>query len=495
MKFIIRPFSEIVIKSRPVRKRYMDFLQNNSSLSLKRIDNSLRVKNLWDKLLVEIEDNFYKERKEEIIRTLSRIPWIESFIEVVEYPLLGMDNLLDNCVDIYHDLLVWKSFVVRVKRSWKHDFTSIDVERYIWWWILKRVSNTKVDLHNPEYTLNIEIKDNKAFLVKNIFSWMWWYPVGTQERVISLISWWFDSSVSTYSMIKRWCKLDYLFFNLWWKEHELWVKQVSHHIWQNFSAWYKAKFITVDFQEIVEHIVKNVNHRFRAIILKRLFLMAADKIAQEKEYYWIIKWDSLWQVSSQTLKNMFVIDKASETLVLRPLISFNKQEIIDISKRIGTYEFACSMPEYCAVISDKPATWASLEQILEEEKDFPFELLEKALQEREEDFIDKVIEFEIEKDIQVQVASIVWENEIVIDIREEPIQEERPLKIPNTKVISIPFFDIIYEFENLDQSKIYLLYCDKWVMSKNYAIDLKEKWFNNVKVFRPFLNTSCEIKL
>lgn len=495
MKFIIKPFSEIIVKSKPVRKRYMDFLQTNCNLALKRINNTLKVKNYWDKLELDIENSIFDNNSEIIIKTLLRLPWIESFIEVVEYPLLDVDDILDKSIFLYKDDIFWKSFVVRVRRSWIHNFKSIDLERFLWGWILKHITWTRVDLHNPDFTLNIEIKNDKVFFVKNKYIWIGWYPVWTQDKVISLISGWFDSSVSTYSMIKRWCKVDYLFFNLWWRDHELWVKQVSYHIWKNFSAWYRAKFITVNFEEIVEFLVKNINHRFRWIILKRLFLMCADQIAKNNEYYWIIKWDSLWQVSSQTLKNLFVIDKASDTLVLRPLISFNKQEIINQSMKIWTYEYSCWMPEYCAVISDKPATWARLEQVLNEENKFPKELLEKSLSEIKVDFIDNVIEKEKENAFEVEISYICWENEVIIDIREEPIEQLNPLKVDKTEVIKMPFFDIMYDFPLLDQSKVYLLYCDKGIMSRNYALNLKEKWFNNIKIYRPFLNNWCEIKL
>jgi thiamine biosynthesis protein ThiI len=114
--------------------------------------------------------------------------------------------------------------------------------------------------------------------------------------------------------------------------------------------------MTIPFEAVVKELVTNIGHKYRAIILKRCMLKVADQLAQAHKYYAIVKGDSLGQVSSQTLKNMFVIDKASQTLILRPLIGFNKQEIIDITKMIGTYDFACNMPEYCGVISDRPST-------------------------------------------------------------------------------------------------------------------------------------------
>ena len=396
MKFILKPFSEILVKSKPVRKRQLNFLQTNSNLSLKRIDEWIKVRFNWDKGELNTTNELNDSQKVDLIKYLWRIPWIESYLEVAEYELWDFDDICKKSLSLYSEKLKWKSFAVRVKRSGNHEFRSIDLEKYVWWALRQHVEWTSVKLKNPDVTVNIEIKWDKLYLVKHKYAGMWGYPVWTQDKVLSLISWGFDSGVSTYSMMKRWCKVDYLFFNLWWKAHELWVKQVSNDIRKNFSSGYKARFITVDFEEIVWYLIKSVNHRFRWIILKRLFLMVADKIAKENEYYAIVKWDSLGQVSSQTLKNMFVIDKASSTLVLRPLISFNKQEIVDITRKIGTYESACNMPEYCGVISDKPATWAREDQVLKEEEKFDFSLLEKAFENKKVEKIDEVLENESE---------------------------------------------------------------------------------------------------
>lgn len=495
MKFIVKPFSEILVKSRPVRKKYLRLLQLNCNLSLKKIDSSIKIKFFWDKQEVTIWKELSIFQFNNLIKTLSRMPWIESFLEVVEYSFKDIVDISEKVVDFYLNTIFWKSFAVRVKRYWEHEFKSTDVEKYIWWFLLEKAPNSKVNLGNPDITINIEIKYNKFYLVKTKYFWIGGYPVWTQDKVISLISWWFDSGVSTYSMMKRWCKVDYLFFNLGWIAHEKWVKEVSNYLRQNFSSWYKAKFITINFEEIINHLVKNINHKFRWIILKRLFLMAADILAKENEYYAIIKWDSLGQVSSQTLKNMFVIDKPTETLVLRPLISYNKQEIIDLSMKIWTYNFACNMPEYCGVISDKPATWAKLEYILEEEEKFDFSLFEKAINNKKIQFIDEVMDLEKDWDIQIDVVSIVWENEIIIDVREELKSQEAPLTIHWQNILKIPFFDLPFEFEKLNQDKIYLLYCNKWMLSKNQAVSLKSKGFLNVKIFRPIFNdVSCRIK-
>lgn len=504
MKFLIRPFSEIMIKSKSVRKRYLSILQTNISLWLKKIESDIKVHLFWDKLEVNYIWDLEESKLVQVRKILSRTPWVESFLEVQAFVLpeidlesssgwqIVFDFIFEKTRVFYLDKIENKNFVVRVKRSWNHSFSSIDLERYIWWWLLKYSKNSKVNLKNPDITVNIEIKDDNLFLVKDRFEWIWGYPVGTQDKVLSLISGWFDSWVSTFQMMKRWARVDFLFFNLWWSAHELWVKQVSNYLWSNFSAWYKARFITVPFEDIVAELLTKISSKYRAIILKRLFLMVADKLACEHKYYAIVKWDSLWQVSSQTLKNMFVVDKASDTLVLRPLISFNKQEIVDITKKIWTYSFACNMPEYCWVVSDKPSTGAKLDDVLKDEQNFDLSLLDKAIENKKVEDVSKML-LDINESWTIDISYVPWENEVVIDIREADKIKKEALILDEVEIINIAFFEINNKFKDLDQTKTYLLYCDKWVLSNLHALYLREQGFNNIKVYR-LLDKWCKLK-
>lgn len=493
MKFIIKPFAEIIIKSKPVRRRYLNFLQVNLNLWLKNLDFKCYAKFYWDRWEVIVNEDISDYEYNNLIKIISRTPWVEVFLEVLEYNFSNFEDILKEAKKIYLSSIEKKSFCVRVKRFWTHSFSSVDLEKYIWWWLNKSAKWSFVKLKNPDITVSIEIKENKFYLVKNKHYWIWWYPIWTQDKAISLISGWFDSTVSSFSMMKRWVKLDYLFFNLWWKSHELAVKQVSNYLWKNFSSWYKARFITVNFEEVIPHLIKNTNHKYRGIILKRLFLFVADTLAKKSNYYSIVKWDSLWQVSSQTLKNMFVIDKASSTMVLRPLIGFNKQEIIDCSKKIWTYQYASNMPEYCWVISDKPSTWAKLENILKEEENIDFSIIDKAIKNKEILKIDQIIKWD---DIcHVETVYIPWDGQVIIDLREEQDFNNYPLNLEWIKIINIPFFDINYDFPKLDQSIEYLFYCDKGIVSKTHLEFLLWKWYKNIKLFKPILDESvCRIK-
>jgi len=504
MKFIIKPFAEIMVKSKPVRRRYLQTLQYNLNLKVKKISENLKVSVFYDKLELNIKNPEIKEEYDipAISKALARTPWVDFFLEVEWHEIPSIiekddpenqketfNKILEKTIHVYLDQIRDKSFVVRVKRAWVHNFKSIDLERYVGAWLLKKLDSEwihwKVSLRNPEVTVSVEIKDENLYIVKNKGTGIGGYPTGVQDKIISLISGGFDSGVSTYSMMKRWCKVDFLFFNLWGSAHELWVKQVAYYLNNQFSSGYAANIVTVPFEDVIRDLVMNVDHKYRAIILKRCMLKIADKLAQENEYYAIVKWDSLGQVSSQTLKNMFAIDRASETLVLRPLIWFNKQEIVNITKEIWTYDFACNMPEYCGVISDKPATWASLKKVIEAEKVFNESLLFEAFDNKKVEKVTDIIKNAQNHSDEIEIKNFAIDNDVIIDIRDPDTQSKKQLLVENREIISIPFYDINNEFSKLDQTKNYLLYCDKWVMSKLHWLYLLEKWFNNIALFQP----------
>lgn len=497
MKYLVKLSPEITIKSKPVRKRCIKLLQNNIKKHFNYIWVTINVLGNWDIIVVEYNKCINKEEEfslnQQIKETLSCIPWIAHFMEVISFSIehcISQEEIFDTIYQetqkIHLQNVEWKSFVVRVKRTGLHNFTSSELERYIWWGLLKFWNNNRVDLHHPDYTVKVELRDKNFHVIKHKISGVNGYPIWFQEKIVSLISGWFDSGVSTYAMMKRGCEVDYLFFNLWWTAHELWVKQISYYLWKKFSIPHKkARFITVPFEEVISELLTKVHHKFRGIILKRYMLQIASRIA-ENNYLAVVKWDSLWQVSSQTLKNMHVIDKASDVLVLRPLIADNKQEIIDISQKIWTYNFSCNMPEYCWIVSDKPSTGAKLENIIEEEKNIDFSVLDSAFMKRKIVFVNDMLEgdFIPSESGKIDVISELWDDTIIIDIREKDIISKKPL-IWYENIVEIPFFEINHKFWKLDHSKEYGFYCEKWVLSELHWLYLQEKWFNNIKIFRP----------
>jgi thiamine biosynthesis protein ThiI len=483
MKFIVKLFPEITIKSRPVRKRFIQRLQSNLQIILQRIEPKIKVRGLWDRVDIDCPpeaDALY----EEIVMALGDTPGIANIIEVQEYPLENLDQVLGIVKNVWSERLIGKRFVVRVKRSGQHDFTSSEMERYIGAGLLQQTEVLKVDLHTPEVTVNLEVKGDTVFVVERRIDGLGGYPQGSQEPVVSLISGGFDSIVASYLTMKRGAKTHFVFFNLGGTAHEAGVKQVSYYLWKKFGSSARVKFISVPFEEVVGEILQNVDHSHMGVVLKRMMHRAAERVAVKIKAEAMITGESIAQVSSQTLTNLGVIDRVTEGLVLRPLITYDKQDIIDLATKIGAYEFAACMPEYCGVISDRPTVRAQLKRVVEEEQNFNFDVLEQALEKTCVTSIDKIPE-ELKEQRPFTSKQQLQVNDVVVDVRASGEQQKKPLNLPGVDIVMVPFFQINKQFLSFDQSRNYLLYCEKGVMSQLHALHIKDQGFENVGVYRP----------
>ena len=480
MKFIIKLFPEIMIKSDSVRKRFIKVLTGNIRNVLNKYDDTLAVVRHWD--YIEVRSKL-TENRPHLIELLQRIPGIHHFLEVDEKPFTDLHDIFEQTLQDVGSQLENKTFCVRVKRKGKHNFSSIEAERYIGGGLNQHIATAKVKLTNPDVTVRVEIENDKMMLVKARHTGIGGYPIGTQEDVLSLISGGFDSGVSSYMLIRRGSRVHYCFFNLGGAAHEIGVKQMAYHIWNRFSPSHKVRFIAINFEAVVGEILEKIDSSQMGVVLKRMMVRASSKIAGRFAIQAIVTGEALGQVSSQTLTNLRLIDEASETLVLRPLISHDKEQIIATAKEIGTDDIAKSMPEFCGVISKNPTVKAVREKIVAEELNFDFSILENAVQNAQYLDIRKIAE-QTERDVvQVDAVSVLTGEDVILDIRSPEETDENPLRLEGQNVTLLPFYKLSSQFASLDQSKTYLLYCERGVMSKLQALYLKENGFNNVKVF------------
>ena len=481
MKFIIQLFPEIMIKSESVRKRFVKILTSNIRNVLTKYDDTVAVIKHWDYIEVrsKIDANLPM-----LIEQLQRIPGIHHFLQVEEKPFANLHEIFEQTLSDVASQLENKTFCVRVKRKGKHEFNSLEAERYIGGGLNQHIASAKVQLKNPDVTVRIEIEDDKMMLVRARYEGIGGYPIGTQEDVLSLISGGFDSGVSSYMLLRRGSRVHYCFFNLGGAAHEIGVKQMAYHIWQRYGSSHKVRFVAINFEGVVGEILENVDNGQMGVVLKRMMVRAASKIAQRFDIQAIVTGEALGQVSSQTLTNLRLIDEAADVLVLRPLITHDKEQIIAMAKHIGTDDIAKSMPEFCGVISKNPTVKAIKAKIEQEEGNFNFAVLESAVENAQYLDIRQIAE-QTEKDVvSVDAVSVLGANDVIIDIRSPEEIDENPLHIENQAMIQLPFYKLSSQFAELDQSKHYVLYCERGVMSKLQALYLKESGFNNVSVFK-----------
>lgn len=484
MKFIIKLQAEIAIKSRPVRKRFSKMLDSNIRNVLRRLDEQVTSRLNWDNIEVNTKNNT-PENREILVAALKSIPGIASFLEVQQTDFTDVHDIYEKTLAVHAKSIENKTFCVRVKRSGQHEFSSLKVEQYVGGGLNQQVESARVQLKKPDVTVRLEINDDKLFIVTQRHIGLGGFPIATQEDVLSLMSGGFDSGVSSFQMIRKGSRTHYCFFNLGGAAHEVGVKQISYYLWNKFGASHKVKFFAVDFEPVVAEILENIENGQMGVVLKRMMMRAASKIAKKMKIQGLITGESLGQVSSQTLTNLNVIDRVTDTVILRPLAAYDKQEIIDIARKIGTEDFSKTIPEYCGVISNKPTVKAVLSKVETEEANFDFSILDKVVEEtRVFDIRDIAKEAEAEV-TAVDTVEHLTKDAIVLDIRSAEEEENKPLELDEVQVIHIPFFKLTAKFSDLDQTKEYLLFCDRGVMSQLQALYLIEQGYTNVKVYRP----------
>ncbi|GAB6259797.1 tRNA 4-thiouridine(8) synthase ThiI [Photobacterium sp. R1] len=465
-----------------MRKRFTKILECNIRIILQRLSDQVAVYNRRSYIEVTVKDDSLREQ---VLTVLTQTPGIHHVLEVKQTSFTDMHDIYEQTLAHVADQLDGKTFCVRAKRTGKHDFTSIELERYVGGGLNQAIESAKVQLKNPQVTVQIEVEGEKLNQILARHKGLGGFPLGTQEDVLSLISGGFDSGVSSYLHIKRGSKVHYCFFNLGGPAHEIGVKQVSHYLWKKFGSSAKVKFIAIDFEPVVAEILENVDDGQMGVVLKRMFMRAAAQVAERFGIQALVTGEALGQVSSQTLTNLRHIDNVTDTLILRPLINWDKEDIINVARDIGTEDFAKTMPEFCGVISKSPTVKAVKEKLEAEEAKFDFAVLDRVVSEA------RVMDIrDIEKESQAQAPEIelvdqIDGNSTVLDIRSPDEEDENPLEIEGVEVKHLPFYKLATQFGDLPQDKTYLLYCARGVMSRLQALYLKENGFENVKVYRP----------
>ncbi len=483
MKLIVKVFPEITIKSPPVRKRFIRQLARNIRLVVRDLDPQLVVNGVWDNLEIETRVEDPKVLRE-LTERLSCTPGIAHFLHVNEYPLGDLDDIVAKCKLHFGEQLPGKIFSIRCKRAGKHSFTSMDVERHVGSTLRRECGAAGIDLKKPEIVVRIEIRDKRLFVIHGQHDSIGGYPLGALEQTLVLMSGGFDSTVAAYQMMRRGLMTHFCFFNLGGRAHELGVMEVAHFLWKKYGSSHRVLFISVPFEEVVGEILGKVDNSHMGVILKRMMLRAATHFAEQLQINALVTGEAISQVSSQTLPNLSAIDRATEMLVLRPLLASHKQDIIDQAVEIGTADFARHMPEYCGVISVNPTTNAKLPRVVHEEQKFDMAILQRALERARLVSIDNVID-ELGQDIDIEEVAQLTAGQVVIDIRHPDAQQDQPLELDGIEVQAMPFYALNTRFKELDITRQYLLYCDKGVMSRLHAHHLLSEGHANVRVYRP----------
>jgi thiamine biosynthesis protein ThiI len=284
-------------------------------------------------------------------------------------------------------------------------------------------------------------------------------PLGSGGKALCLISGGFDSVVAAYLMMRRGIDMDFLFCNLAGKAYERSVINVTRFFYEKFCHGSHGKMYIVDYSDIVEDIKKSVRPAYAQVILKRIFYRTGEKLAKELECQALITGEAVAQVSSQTLTNLVAIESCIEMPVLRPLVGFDKSDIIKYARQIGTFDLCASIQEYCQLVPDRPVTAAPMAKADEEEAKANLKLIDVALETKEKLHLGKITDADL--NTSYLYIDNIPDDSVVIDIRSEEEYEE--WHHPDSK--NIEWCELLKGYAKLEKSASYVLYCPHGLQS------------------------------
>ena len=270
------------------------------------------------------------------------------------------------------------TFKVESKRTDKSfPLTSPELNAKIGADILKEYNELKVDIHNPDFTVFIDVKSSAYIYIKRT-SGLGGLPLGSSGEGLLLLSGGIDSPVAGFMMAKRGMNINAIHFHSYpftsKRAHQKAMDLAK--ILSKYTG--KMTVYSINLAEIYKAISKNCPRRETTILSRRFMMRIASKISEKYEYQALITGESLGQVASQTIESMSVINESSKYPILRPLIAMDKKDIIEISEKIGSYEKAIEPYDDCCsiVAPDSPVTKPKLKYIEKSEENLDIESLE-----------------------------------------------------------------------------------------------------------------------
>ena len=461
VSYIVRIAAEVASKSNRTRRRFHRQLVANLEGALRSVGAEARVSDRWSRLFVTIKtDGEGHEAADQAMRVATRVFGVHSYSRIDALLDADLDQIERVGHELYRDAVRGRRYAVDARRAGRHDFTSRD--------IAVRLGGAlnpygTVDLTSPEVTVSVEVRDHRAYLHRGRTEGPGGLPVGTQGRAVCLISGGYDSAVAAWLLLKRGVALDYVFCNLAGPAYERAVTQVAGVLATRWSHGYEPRMHAIDFGEAVEQLQARVTPRYWQVVLKRLMYRAAEAVATETGAEALVTGEAVGQVSSQTLRNLRAIDASATLPVLRPLIGFDKEEIVRIAGRVGTAALSARIREYCAILEGKPVTGARVGAVDREEAPLEAQLLTRAVAARS-------VRGLLETEESGRGRYYLWVDEVptgalVIDCAPAGLATAR--RLPDA--LRIRPQDLPDVLPNLDKNSQYVLHCHNGVVSAQYA--------------------------
>ncbi len=375
---IIIHYGEIALKGGN-RDFFEDALVKNLRLVIGK-DNGFVV-NKYGKIIIDLKE---KSNLDEITSKLLKVPGIVYFSPCF---VVGLDTneIINKSLEIIKNK-EFSTFRVSTRRSnKKFSLSSEDFDKLLGEKILDNNPDKKVKLRNSDLELSVDISDKEAYIYTDKIKGIGGLPVGTSGTVISSLSGGIDSPVASFMSMKRGCKVVFVHIHNNSFQGSVVKEKIISLVktLKDYQIGVNTELFIVPFDDIQKQIIISVPPKLRMIVYRRFMMKIINLVARKVKAKAVITGDSIGQVASQTLENIMCIQDSSKLPVLSPLIGMNKEEIVDISKKIGTFDTSIIQGNDCCsfMIAKSPETHGKLEEIraVEEKIENKEKLIEDAV--------------------------------------------------------------------------------------------------------------------
>lgn len=384
-KIIYIKFGELSLKGKN-KMNFINSLFNSVRQKLNSISN-IKILKKYDCFEITSIDSFNQTDINKIINELKTIPGIGLIIKAFCVNK-DLNDLKENLLKEINSLNNFDTFKIITKRLDKtFETSSMDVSKIIGGYILEQIKNSKVDLHNPNFKIFIEIKKDKIVFYFEKSKGLGGFPIGINGKCLMLISGGIDSPVAAKLLLRKGMKVDFLTFVSPPHTSEKVLDKVEDliKIITDNGSFYTPKFYVVNFTKLQHEISHIEDKSYQITLMRRYFFRIAEALKEKHEYDSIATGESLGQVASQTIESINTISSVlKNTQVLRPLLTYDKSEIIELSKKFNTYNISIlPYADSCSLfVPKRPVTKPTAHKALNQEQKLEFidDLLKSTIQ-------------------------------------------------------------------------------------------------------------------
>jgi thiamine biosynthesis protein ThiI len=446
---LVRLAAELTLKSRRTRSLFVRRLIANTRDALSSGGLESTISSTWGRIFVSAPPG--------AVPILSRVFGISSLSSVERIEATDLGAIVKAGAVRFAEAVRDRHFAVRARRVGTHDFSSRDIEVRLGEAL--RPFAAGVRLKDPDVTVHVEVRSADAYFFLDRVAGTGGLPLGVEGRAVALLSGGFDSAVAAWFVMKRGVALDYVFCNLGGDAYERAVLSVAKVLADEWSWGTHPRLHVLDFTEPLRELRASVRPSYWQVVLKRLMYRAASRVGESVGAAAIVTGEALGQVSSQTLSNLCAIEPAADLPVLRPLIGFDKQEIIARARDVGTAALSEQVREYCAIAPGRPVTATSPARVASAEAGMDAGALERAIATR------RTLDLRALRPTDLVAPYLfttgVPADAIVIDCR--PLAHFRAWHFRGA--IHREEWDLLRSISDLDHERRYVLYCSHGIQS------------------------------